>query len=268
MTVGVDRSAVETALGGGGLGCPVAGCGGRLAPWGWARARGVRGEVGRVRLRPRRSVCVGCRRTQVLLPASVLLRRADAVTVIGAALLAKAGGWGHRRVAARLGRPASTVRGWLRRITAVADRVLAVLAAARQLGGSCSPWRLAAVLSGGRLLGPNGPDLLPGWVGEQVEPGGADGREGGRRPAAAVEQDGGPPVRAKQPAQLGQQPDQLAGQAGRRGRGDHQHRVGIRVGDPGLGGGVAGQVHPVDPSRNSLAGASHNSLLARDACSI
>ena len=72
MTVGVDRSAVETALGGGGLGCPVAGCGGRLAPRGWARARGVRGEVGRVRLRPRRSVCVGCRRTQVLLPASVL----------------------------------------------------------------------------------------------------------------------------------------------------------------------------------------------------
>ena len=71
MTVGVDRSAVETALCGGSLGCPVAGCGGRLAPWGWARARGVRGEGDRVRLRPRRSVCVDCRRTQVLLPASV-----------------------------------------------------------------------------------------------------------------------------------------------------------------------------------------------------
>ena len=73
--------------------------------------------------------------------------------------------------------PASTVRGWLRRITAVADRVLAVLAAsaaelgvdftpptvtagpvgavvelvgalargaALRLGGSCVPWRLAA----------------------------------------------------------------------------------------------------------------------------
>ena len=36
----------------------------------------------------------GCRRTQVLFPASVLLRRADAVAVIGAALLAKAGGAG------------------------------------------------------------------------------------------------------------------------------------------------------------------------------
>ena len=193
MTVGLNRAAVETALGCGGLRCPTAGCGGLLGPWGWARERAVRG-VGR--LLPRRSRCLGCRRTQVLLPASVLLRRADAVTVIGAALLAKAGGWGHRRVAARLGRPASTVRGWLRRITAVADRVLAVLAAvaaelgaefvppapttepvaavvelvgalaraaARQLGGSCSPWRLAAVVSGGRLLGPNGPDLLPGW---------------------------------------------------------------------------------------------------------
>jgi hypothetical protein len=32
-----------------------------------------------------------CRRTQVLFPASVLLRRADGVAVIGAALLAKAG---------------------------------------------------------------------------------------------------------------------------------------------------------------------------------
>jgi len=195
MTVGVNRAAVESALRSGDLSCPVAGCGGRLAPWAWARERCVRGQAGEVRLRPRRSVCVDCRRTQVLLPASVLLRRADVVTVIGAALLAKAGGAGHRRIAARLGRPASTVRGWLRRISQVADRVLAVLAAvaaelaaefvppaptcdpvatvvemlgalaraaARALGGSCAPWRLAAVVSGGRLLGPAGPDLVPG----------------------------------------------------------------------------------------------------------
>ena len=128
----------------------------------------------------------------MLLPASVLLRRADAVTVIGVALLAKAGGAGHRPIAVVLGVPPSTVRGWLRRIAMVAQRVLAVLAAAaaqlgvefvvpaptadpvaavvemlgalaaamaRRLGGSCSPWRLAAVLTGGRLLGPHGPDL-------------------------------------------------------------------------------------------------------------
>lgn len=193
MTVGVDRSAVETALRGGELGCPSLGCGGRLAPWGWARARSVRGAPGR--LRPRRAVCTGCGGTHVLLPASVLLRRADAVTVIGAALLARAGGWGHRRVAALVDRPASTVRGWSRRIGQVADRVLAVLAAVaaelgtefvapaptgdrvgavvelvgalaraagRRLGGSCEPWRLAAVVCGGRLLAPTGPDLAPG----------------------------------------------------------------------------------------------------------
>jgi hypothetical protein len=133
----------------------------------------------------------------VLLPASVLLRRADAVTVIGAALLAKAGGSGRRPIAVTLNVPASTVRGWLRRIVTVADLVLAVLAAvaaeladeftppaaiadpvaavvellgvlaasvARWLGGSCSPWRLAAVLTGGRLLSPSGPDLGSGWA--------------------------------------------------------------------------------------------------------
>lgn len=61
--------------------------------------------------------------THVLLPAVMLLRRADAVTVIGAALLAKAGGLGFRPIAVRLGRPAETVRGWLRRF---AGRVEAV----------------------------------------------------------------------------------------------------------------------------------------------
>ena len=194
MTVGLDDAAVESVLGSGRLRCPVAGCGEPVAPWGWARGRVVRGAGG---LRPRRGRCRGCRRMQVLLPASVLLRRADAVTVIGAALLARAGGAGPRRVAARVGVPDSTVRGWLRRIGLVADRVLAVLAAtaaelgvlfvppaatagavgavvellgalargaALRLGGSCSPWRLAAVLTGGRLLAPNGPERVAGQV--------------------------------------------------------------------------------------------------------
>jgi hypothetical protein len=81
----------------------------------------------------------------VLLPASVLLHRADAVTVIGAGLLAKAGGAGHRRVAVLVGVPASTVRGWLRRIAAVADRVLAVLAvSAAELGVDFLPPAQAA----------------------------------------------------------------------------------------------------------------------------
>ncbi|MGB8381050.1 MAG: hypothetical protein WCG47_07310, partial [Dermatophilaceae bacterium] len=50
---------------------------------------------------------------------------------------------------------------------AVVVEMLGVLsvAAARSLGGSCSPWRLAAVLTGGRLLAPAGPVLRSGWVG-------------------------------------------------------------------------------------------------------
>lgn len=196
VTVGVDYAAVESDLRAGVLVCPVTGCGGRLGPWGWARTRVIRGVLGR--LRPRRSRCSsvgGCGSTHVLLPANVLLRRADAVDVIGAGLLAAAGGLGHRAVAARVGRPASTVRGWLRRTAGVADRVLAVCGAAaagfgtefvppapaggpvaavvemlgalgraagRRLGGSRSPWRLAAVVTGGRLLAPGGPDPVAG----------------------------------------------------------------------------------------------------------
>jgi hypothetical protein len=51
----------------------------------------------------RLSVC------DVLLPASVLLRR-DAVDVVGAALLAAAGGLGHRKAAGLMGWPVSTAR--------------------------------------------------------------------------------------------------------------------------------------------------------------
>ena len=103
ITVGLDTAAVETDLRSGRLDCTAAGCGAVLGPWGWARERVVRGAG---RLQPRRGRCRGCRRTQVLLPASVLLRRADAATVIGAALLAKAGGSGtsaDRGVAGRAG---------------------------------------------------------------------------------------------------------------------------------------------------------------------
>src|ERR1019366_965510 len=73
------------------------------------------GEGGSVRHRPRRASCTGCAKTHVLLAAAWLSRRGDAVSVIGSALLAKAAGAGHRQIAALLGRPACTVRGWLRR---------------------------------------------------------------------------------------------------------------------------------------------------------
>src|SRR5262249_59035283 len=55
--------------------------------------------------------------------------RADTVAVIGSALVGKAGGHGHRVIAARLGRPASTVRGWLRRFAAWAEPARAAFTA-------------------------------------------------------------------------------------------------------------------------------------------
>ena len=53
------------------------------------------------------------------------MRRRDAVAVIGAALVAKAAGRGHRPIAERLGVPTDTVRGWLRRFARDADAIRA-----------------------------------------------------------------------------------------------------------------------------------------------
>jgi hypothetical protein len=189
LTVGKDAAGVEELLASGRLACP--GCGGRLRGWGHARRRVVReaGE-GRWWLRPRRARCAGGGGTHVLLPVSVLARRADTAAVIGAALVGAAAGLGHRKAAERAGRPAATVRGWLRRFTARAevlraaftqvvcaldpdpllpapagspagDAVAAIVAAAaaagRRWGGGAltlSPWELAAAVTGGRLLVP------------------------------------------------------------------------------------------------------------------
>jgi len=71
--------------------------------WGWARPRTLRGAAGRARLRPRRARCRGCLVTHVLLPVCALLRRADLAEVIGAALVAKAGGVGVRGDRGRAG---------------------------------------------------------------------------------------------------------------------------------------------------------------------
>jgi hypothetical protein len=185
--VGTDPLEVDQLLTGGELRCPD--CAGELRPWGHARERGVRDESCVVVLRPRRSWCSQCGCTHVLLAASMLVRRADTVAVIGRALLAKAAGAGHRRVAALLDRPVSTVRGWLRRFGARAEglRVLftALLhaldasaaaagvtgslftdalealglaaAAAARLFGPRPVWQFASAASSGQLLGP-GPD--------------------------------------------------------------------------------------------------------------
>jgi hypothetical protein len=189
VTVGADARVVERRLAAGRLRCP--GCSGRLAGWGHARERVIRGESGiGWRLRPRRSRCVGCGVTHVLLPVGCLLRRADGVAVIWAALAGKAAGLGYRPIALGLGRPASTVRDWLARFagragavralftvwlcaldadppplapagSVVADAVAAVTAAAAAAGRrwagrlvSLSPGELASSVSAGLLLAP------------------------------------------------------------------------------------------------------------------
>jgi Domain of unknown function (DUF6431) len=188
LTVETDPVAVEERLRSGGLACP--GCRGVLAGWGRARARTVRDRDGGVRVSPRRSRCTGCRATHVLLPVLLLVRRADTAAVIGAALEAKAAGGGHRPIAARLGRPPGTVRGWLRRFSARvesvrvvftlraralapdpvlpdpagsgwADAVAAVTAAAAAVRARFSVtvpvWELACAVSAARLLAPGWP---------------------------------------------------------------------------------------------------------------
>jgi hypothetical protein len=122
LTVNGGGALAGRQLADGELACP--GCGGVLGGWGHARPRPVRmAEGADAGLVPRRSRCRQCGAAHVLLPAWCLSRRADAGAVIGAALKAAAAGAGHRTIAVVPGRPASTVRGWLRRCAARAGAV-------------------------------------------------------------------------------------------------------------------------------------------------
>lgn len=124
-----------------------------------------------------------------MLPVAALFRRADLAEVIGAALAAKATGAGIPVIAARLGRHADTVRGWLRRFTTLADRLRVLFtvllvdtgpdpqvpaesrspfadAVAAILGarvamvsrwpvlGTVPPWWIASAVTAGRLIAP------------------------------------------------------------------------------------------------------------------
>jgi hypothetical protein len=135
--------------------------------------------------------------THVLLPVSVLLRRADTAAVIVSVLVAKATSRaGFRRIAADVARPVETVRGWLRRLAeraeavrsvftvwlrvvdtdpvmpdgaggGFADAVVAIGALAVAVGrrfslSMVSLSETAVAVSGGRLL-------APGWPGERVQ---------------------------------------------------------------------------------------------------
>jgi len=71
VIVVLDEAQAQRELAAGRLACP--GCGGRLGPWGHARARPVRHPGGQQSwVRPRRACCAGCGATHVLLAAAVL----------------------------------------------------------------------------------------------------------------------------------------------------------------------------------------------------
>lgn len=199
VTVEVDPVRVESRLAAGELRCSV--CpDGVLVRWGFARSRRVVGLADPVR--PRRSRCRGCAVTHVLLPVSLLLRRAYAAELVWAVLKAKAAGVGHRRIAAAAGIPACTVRRWLRvmgrraeavrqwflgvTVTVGVDvsipaatgtgigEVLAAVGAARaaivsrfgpgSMLGAVTAMGVAVACSGARLLSPGWPPVS-GWVG-------------------------------------------------------------------------------------------------------
>lgn len=173
--------------------CPD--CGGELGPWSAGYRRLVRfaGEIRWLRLT--RGRCRACARTHALLPSFLLAYRRDVADTVGAALLGAASGRGHRALAATLGLPAETVRGWLRRAREtqatrraraslfgfafalgadpprpppIPDPLLWLLDAVASaherawarygppMGG---PWNLASALTRGRLLGT--PDIPP-----------------------------------------------------------------------------------------------------------
>jgi transposase-like protein len=186
-----DEELAQRTLTAGTLGCPHAGCGGVVYRDGRARARRVRTREGGEReLCPQRVACRRCGRVNVVLPAWCVPGRCDDAETIGAALVAAARGRGHRSIAKRLGRPATTVRGWLRAARAHAEdlragahlrqdqiereteqlrpagsllgdavtALAAAAAAARRFfgGGRCatSLWEFIVLISGGRLLRP------------------------------------------------------------------------------------------------------------------
>lgn len=123
MLLCLDAVAAARDLAAGQVACPACGAG-QLARWGHGRERVIRLPGGaRARLRPLRARCRACRVTHLLLPAWCAPRRADAIEVIATAAGLAVAGQGHRAVAAALGVPPGTVRGWLRRLRLRAEQL-------------------------------------------------------------------------------------------------------------------------------------------------
>jgi len=145
------------------------GCDGRLRRWGYAHARWIRVRAGVVAAGTALSGPLRWLRGHPRAVAGLGGRAAapDAVPVIGAALLAAAQGHGYRREAAELGRPASTVRGWIRCATGHAEliRVQAIRLAA-EMEGLLDPQRVRPVAGPARsghssLTAPDGISAAP-----------------------------------------------------------------------------------------------------------
>ena len=126
-----DPSFAAAGLAAGTLECPRGECAGRLGPWGHARPRRLRLSGARSEIHtPQRARCRACGKTHVLISTRSCPRRADSAETVGAALVHAASGLGHRRVAAAVDLPATTVRGWLRRARANSEAVRADATAA------------------------------------------------------------------------------------------------------------------------------------------
>lgn len=147
----------------------------------------------------RRAQCVGCRRSHALLPSFLLEGRLDVVDRIGAVVEAVVDGTVTGAAAKAADVPYTTARDWLRRLRARAAMLAAGLVAvavevgaeaglaalavgaarrvlgalrlvAQAVGSSPSPWALASLITGGKLLGTttDPPWTLPG--GRRVMP--------------------------------------------------------------------------------------------------
>jgi hypothetical protein len=124
----VSAGAVELCDGRPAGGGPAAALSGlfALAHWVGGYWRWLRAPLLVERIWIRRGRCSACRRSHALLPDLVLVRRLDAVAVIGASLAGKlARGLGLRPIAEQLDVPHTTVRSWWQRFQARSPQLLA-----------------------------------------------------------------------------------------------------------------------------------------------